>query len=122
MASRSRADIVRSAFGAYRTKDRKVLEDLLSDDFRFTSPYDDRINKSAYFERCWPNSTRIRGHEIETILEQGDTAFVTYLCTTIEGKQFRNTESFRFEGDKIKEVNVYFGASYENGRFVPLKT
>lgn len=121
MPSQSRADIIRRAFGAYRTKDRKVLEELLSDDFRFTSPYDDRIGKASYFERCWPNSTRIRGHELEAIFEQGDAAFVTYLCTTNEGKQFRNTEFFTFEGDKIKEVNVYFGASYESGKFVPQK-
>lgn len=121
MPTKSRADLIRAAFGAYRTKERKALEDLLSDDFRFTSPYDDRIHKTTYFERCWPNSARIRGHELEAIFEQGDQAFVTYLCTTNEGKQFRNTEFFTFGGDKIKEVNVYFGASYENGKFVRQK-
>ena len=37
-------DIVRRYFGAYRMKDRKIVEDLLTDDFSFTSPYDDAID------------------------------------------------------------------------------
>jgi DNA polymerase III alpha subunit (gram-positive type) len=34
------------------------------------------------------------------------------------GKNFRNTEFFGFEGDKIKRIDVYFGATYQNGVFV----
>jgi DNA polymerase III alpha subunit (gram-positive type) len=34
------------------------------------------------------------------------------------GKSFRNTEFFSFEGDKIKRIDVYFGATYQNGVFV----
>jgi hypothetical protein len=43
---------------------------------------------------------------------------VTYQCLAKGGKHFRNTEFFSFEGDKIKRIDVYFGASYENGAFV----
>ena len=35
-----------------------------------------------------------------------------------ERKEFRNTEFFAFDGDRIKSIDVYFGASYENGVFV----
>ena len=35
-----------------------------------------------------------------------------------DGKSFRNTEFFVFAGDKIKSIDVYFGANYENGVFV----
>ena len=31
---------------------------------------------------------------------------------------FRNTEFFSFEGDKIKHIDVYFGATYQDGVFV----
>ena len=31
---------------------------------------------------------------------------------------FRNTEFFVFEGDKVKRIDVYFGAAYDNGAFV----
>ena len=44
-------DLVRRLFGAYQSKDRKVMEELLSDEFTFTSPYDDHIDRTAYFER-----------------------------------------------------------------------
>jgi hypothetical protein len=43
---------------------------------------------------------------------------VTYKCTAKSGKSFRNTEFFSFDGDSIKRIDVYFGATYENGTFV----
>ena len=43
---------------------------------------------------------------------------MTYLCIAKGGKTFRNTEFFVFEGDKVKRIDVYFGAAYENGVFV----
>ena len=114
----SKSDTIRSCFAAFKSKDRKLVEDLLTDDFRFTSPYDDAIDKATYFERCWPNSERIRTHILERIFEQGSEAFVTYKCITNEGKEFRNTEFFTFDGDRIRQINVYFGATYKDGAFV----
>jgi ketosteroid isomerase-like protein len=118
MTARSKAEIVRALFAAYRSNDRKAVEDSFTDDFRFTSPYDDRIDKATYFERCWRNSDWIERHELERILVQGDEAFVTYECVARGGKSFRNTEFFAFAGDKINRIDVYFGASYQNGIFV----
>jgi hypothetical protein len=40
--------IVRKCFAAY-LKNRAALEDLLSEDFVFSSPYDDRIDRKTYF-------------------------------------------------------------------------
>jgi ketosteroid isomerase-like protein len=118
MASTSRADTIRAIFAAYLTDDRKFVEDAFSDDFRFTSPYDDNIDKPTYFERCWSGSDWIERHELERIFVEGDEAFVTYRCVAQGGKTFRNTEFFGFEGDKVKRIDVYFGATYENGTFV----
>ena len=54
MAAASKADIIRAIFAAYHGRTiAKVVEDALTDDFRFTSPYDDSIDKATYFERCW---------------------------------------------------------------------
>jgi ketosteroid isomerase-like protein len=117
MSQANRADTIRAIFAAYLAGDRSYVEDALSDDFRFTSPYDDGIDKPTYFERCWKNSDWIEGHELERIFVQGDEAFVTYLCTAKSGKRFRNTEFFVFAGDKVKRIDVYFGAAYENGVF-----
>ena len=122
MASTSRADTIRAIFAAYLSDDREFVENAFSDDFRFTSPYDDNIDKPAYFERCWKNSGWIERHELERIFVEGDEAFVTYRCVakgdSRDGRTFRNTEFFVFEGNKVKRIDVYFGAAYDNGAFV----
>ena len=110
--------IIRTLFAAYMANDRKAVEDTLTEDFRFTSPYDDRIDRKTYFERCWRDTGWIERHELEKILVEGDEAFVTYKCLVKGGKSFRNTEFFAFADDKIKSIDVYFGASYQNGVFV----
>src|SRR5262249_46475109 len=114
----TKSDIIRNCFAAYQTRDRALIEGLISEDFRFTSPYDDEIDRASYFERCWPNSERIRSFDIERIFEQAEGAFVTYKCVTRDGTEFRNTEFFRFEADQISHVDVYFGASYKGGVFI----
>jgi ketosteroid isomerase-like protein len=118
MSDRNRAENIRAIFAAYLSNDRKAVEDALADDFRFTSPYDDEIDKATYFVRCWRNTDWIERHELERIFVEGDEAFVTYKCIAKGGKNFRNTEFFSFEGDKIKRIDVYFGATYENGVFI----
>ena len=85
------------------------MEELLSDDFTFTSPYDDHIDRTPHFERCWPNSDRIRMHHLERIVQDGDEAFTLSDCETVSGNRFRNTEGLMFEGGKLKAVEVYFG-------------
>jgi ketosteroid isomerase-like protein len=118
MASSNKSDLIRKVFAAYLSNDRKSIEDFLADDFRFTSPYDDEIDKATYFARCWRGSDWIERHELEKILVEGDDAFVTYRCVAKGGKSFRNTELFSFAGDRVKRIDVYFGATYENGAFV----
>ncbi len=116
--SDNKAKIIRALFAAYLSNDRKTVEDALTDDFRFTSPYDDEIDKATYFERCWRDTGWIERHELEKIFVEGDEAFVTYKCLARSGKSFRNTEFFVFEGDKVRRIDVYFGAAYQNGVFV----
>lgn len=118
MTEADRAEAIRAIFAAYLANDRAFVENALSDDFRFTSPYDDGIDKRTYFERCWKNNDWIERHELERIFVEGDGVFVTYRCIAKDGKTFRNTEFFTFDGDKVTRIDVYFGASYENGKFV----
>ncbi|MBV9149802.1 MAG: nuclear transport factor 2 family protein [Candidatus Eremiobacteraeota bacterium] len=118
MSDSTKADKVRALFKAFLSQDREVADRLLSARFTFTSPYDDAIDKSAYFERCWPNSKHLKSHVIEKIFAEGDGAFVLYRATTTDGKEFRNTEFFEFDGEQIRSVNVFFGATYKNGSFV----
>lgn len=110
--------VVRAYFGAYETENREVAENLLADDFTFTSPNDDAIDKATYFERCWPNRDAQRDQTIESIVVEGEKAFVTYRCAMPGGKSFRNTEFLTFSGERIASVNVYFGAAYQDDVFV----
>jgi ketosteroid isomerase-like protein len=118
MPGRDKAEIIRAIFAAYLFNDREVVEDALAGDFRFTSPYDDEIDKATYFARCWRGSDWIERHELEKVVVDGDEAFVTYRCVAKGGRSFRNTECFRFAGDRIKRIDVYFGATYQDGVFV----
>ena len=118
MAAIDRAGCIRAIFEAYLADNRQLVEAALSDDFRFTSPYDDNIDKPTYFERCWKGSGWIARHELEKIVVDGDEVFVTYRCVARDGRAFRNTEFFVFDGDKVKRIDVYFGATYQNGAFV----
>jgi hypothetical protein len=43
---------------------------------------------------------------------------VTYRCVAKGGKSFRNTECHAFAGDRIRRIDVYFGAAYQDGIFV----
>src|ERR1700710_1579820 len=114
----NKSELIGALFAAYRANDRAAVENSFTDDFRFTSPYDDAIDKATYFERCWRNSDWIERHELERIFVEGNEAFVTYRCAAKAGKSFRNTEFFTFDGDKVRRIDVYFGAAYENGAFM----
>jgi hypothetical protein len=107
----STSDLIRKYFSAYENKDRKAVECLLTNDFVFTSPYDYRIDRETYFNRCWPYSEKSPTYGIEKLFEKGNEAFILYDCKTKNGGSSRNTEFFTIEGNKIKEVEVYFGSA-----------
>ena len=109
MRANSTSDLVRRYFSAFQSKDRQAVEDLLADDFTFTSPLDDHISRAKYFERCWPYSELDRVFRIVNLLENGSEAFVRYECELKDHGGFRNTEYFRAEGGRIREICVYFG-------------
>jgi ketosteroid isomerase-like protein len=101
VATQDRLKLVRDCYAAYESGDRRVIEELLSDDFTFYSPPDPGIDRATYFERCWPNSQLIESFEFKRLVEAGDEVVVTFESTKTDGKRFRNTEVLTFEGDKI---------------------
>ncbi len=105
------SDLIRKCFAAFLAKDRKTLEEVLSDDFTFTSPRDDHISKATFFERCLPGSDNFHTHHIENLFVKGNEAFVRYQAELKDGTTFRNTEYYKIEGNKIREVEVYFGSA-----------
>jgi ketosteroid isomerase-like protein len=107
----STSRLIHSYYAAYEGKDRRAIEALLADDFTFCSPLDDHIDRAAYFFKCWPNCAKIRAFHIEKLFAKGNEAFVLYDLEPTAGPNFRNTEFFRTRGNKIREVEVYFGSA-----------
>jgi len=111
--------LVRAFFKAFDERDREATEALLAEEFRFTSPFDDGIDRAAFFEQCWPYGDNHKSHSIERIVPDGDTAFVTYLLTRKDETASRNTEYFAARNGKLTKIDVYFGPNYVDGEFVP---
>lgn len=109
MLSTNNSELVRRCFTAWETGDRATLETLLADNFTFSSPNDDHLSLSQYWEICWANHDAIRAINVMSLVEGEQEAFALYESELKDGKRFMNTEHFQFEGDKIREVNVFFG-------------
>ncbi|CAN5703286.1 hypothetical protein BH24ACT14_BH24ACT14_05780 [soil metagenome] len=53
----SDTDIVRACFAAYLAQDQDTAAQLIAENFVFTSPQDDHIDKAAFLQRCFPPPT-----------------------------------------------------------------
>lgn len=103
--------VARRAFEAYTRRDRPAIEALLADDFRFTSPLDNGLSRTAYMNHCWPAGQDIEQFEFIHLLGAGEKVFVTYEGQRTGGDRFRNTEVLTVRHGKLTEVEVYFGWS-----------
>ncbi|HEY2601412.1 MAG TPA: flavin reductase [Thermoleophilaceae bacterium] len=108
-AARDRIQLARSLYEAFASADRPAVEELLSEDFAFSSPPDPSLDLAGYWQRCWPGAGTLASYDFVRLIEHGDELVVTYECTKADGKRFRNTEVLSFDGDKISRAEVYFG-------------
>ena len=100
---------VRDYYIAFEKKDWNMMEQVLADGFTFTSPLDDHISVKLFRERCWPNAYKIKRIDIDTLVVNGDEAFVISDGWTTDGKLFRNSDHFKLKDGKIKEYECFFG-------------
>ncbi|MDR4307629.1 nuclear transport factor 2 family protein [Chelatococcus sambhunathii] len=119
MTALDRAETVRRLYAAFVADDRTTAESLIAPGFTFSSPYDDALDRDAYFARCWPNGGKIEQITIERLLVEGDAAFVVYKASAPGGRTFRNAEVLTFDGRLVATVEVYFGAERIGGTFSP---
>ena len=103
--------VARACYDAYVKKDRRAIEALVAEDFHFTSPVDNRLDRTTYFKRCWPNSSNIRDFHFLHLVPNNDRVFVTYVGRDTNGHRFQNTEIITVRGKQIVNVEVYFGWS-----------
>jgi hypothetical protein len=101
--------LVRRWFAIWLTADREAAEVVVAEDFHFTSPLDNRLDRKMFFERCWPNSASMGRFDIVRLVTTGQTVMVTYELALKSGKRFRNTEAITVDGDQVHEAEVYFG-------------
>jgi len=103
--------VARAAYDAYVKKDRAAIEALIAENFHFTSPLDNRLEREAYFKYCWPNSENIKRFDFINLVAEGERVFVTYEGHNTDGHVFRNTEVITVSAGQLVEVEVYFGWS-----------
>ncbi len=110
--SAANEEIVRRWYAAWENKDLATFNELLSDDFTFSSAAgDDHISKSTFKTRCWDTQVDFIKHfDLERVSTGADNAFVKYLCHTTNGKAFRNVEDLRIASGKLGSIECYFGA------------
>jgi ketosteroid isomerase-like protein len=106
---------VREMYEAFASGDRAAVEAILSDDFRFSSPADPDLDRTGYFERCWPGSGRGQQFDFVRMVKDGDEVIVTYEMIGGDGTRGRNTEVLTFAGDRIRRAEVYFGWEITSG-------
>jgi ketosteroid isomerase-like protein len=103
-------DVVRASLDAYLAQDRVAVERLLADDFVFTSPQDDHIDKAAFLERCFPTADRFTDHRVLALVSAGDDdVFLLYEYELESGERFRNTEVITVRDGRLVETQVFFG-------------
>jgi ketosteroid isomerase-like protein len=106
----SNVDTVRASMDAYHSQDIEAATRLLAEDFTFTSPQDDHIDKSAYLERCFPTADRFAAYEIVAIVAAGeDSVFLLYEYELRTGERYRNTEYITVRKGQLVETQVFFG-------------
>jgi ketosteroid isomerase-like protein len=99
----------RALYDAVESKDRRVAERLIADDFRFFSPRDNGLDRNKYFEICWPQAERFRDFKLTDAIADGERVFVTYEALLEDGDRFRNAEVLTVRNGRISAVEVYFG-------------
>jgi ketosteroid isomerase-like protein len=105
-------EIIRRWYAAWEKKDLGTFNNLLADNFTFTSAAgDDHISNSTFKTQCWDTQINFIGHfDLESITTGVQDAFVKYLCHTKNGKSFRNVEYLRIKNGKLESIECYFGA------------
>lgn len=106
----SNVDTVRALFASYLAQDRQTAEGLVADEFVFTSPQDDHIDRAAFFERCFPTADRLVSQELRSVVPtEGDDVFVMYEYVLTTGERHRNVEVLTVRGHEVVETQVFFG-------------
>ncbi|TDP95127.1 nuclear transport factor 2 family protein [Labedaea rhizosphaerae] len=106
-------EVVEAVFEAFRSDDPGRVEGLLADEFVFTSPQDDHIDKATFVRKCLPAAGQITNQRTVHLVEAaGGNVFIMYEYTATTGETHRNTECLTVRDGRIVETQVFFGGRY----------
>ena len=101
--------VVRRLRIAFDEQDAATARDLLADDFRFTSPQDDHIDKAAWMRDCFPSAGHLLRSHLSELGAHGDLVFSRYDYTRADGTTWRNMEAAVVRDGRVHAVEVYVG-------------
>ncbi|MES1189789.1 MAG: nuclear transport factor 2 family protein [Steroidobacter sp.] len=106
-------EAIRKYYKSWETRDWHPFDVLLADNFTFTSAAgDDHISKAQFKTRCWDTQVDFVGHfDLKHVFGNGNDALVLYVCTTKNGKTFKNAEYHHLKEGSIEAIECYFGAA-----------
>jgi ketosteroid isomerase-like protein len=106
-------EVALAMFEAYCRQDSRAAEALLADNFTFTSPQDDHIDRSMFMKVCFPTADRFASQQILDVAPAADDGvFVLYEYELESGECFRNAELLTVRSGKLVETQVFFGGEY----------
>lgn len=104
-------------YRAYRDRDRKALQALLTRDFRFISSFGEFDDRDTMLDRIWPHVGRSWATNPK-VIGDGPELVAFYEHETapgVEQPRARMAERIRFEGERIAEIEVFIGRPLEPG-------
>ena len=108
-------ELAKGYYQAYERHDPDWVAARLAPGFTFTSPFDEQIDRDAYFARCWPKEPLHQKFDFVTVTQDGERVTVVYQATLRRPNAvhpdmtFRNAEMMSFENGLLKAVEVFFG-------------
>jgi len=104
-------DVVRDFRAAYEAQDAAAASALMADDFTFTSPQDDHIDKAAWLDTCFPTVDHFAYNRLLQLVDAGDVVLMRYEYGLHDGSRYRNMEATIVREGLIAEIEVYFGGA-----------
>lgn len=96
---------------AYREQDRNLALSLLADNFTFTSPQDDHLNKDTWLARCFPTADHFDAPATTLQIVEADGVVLHRYQYDVDGRTYRNVEATRVRDGLVCQVEVYFGGA-----------
>lgn len=106
----NRFELIKKFYQAFSNVDRSdFVENLLATNFTFSAPLDPILNRSEFFDKCWPEGHGLKDIKYVRVIENADEVVITHEYVKPDGAKGRNTDIITFNGDKIVRLEVYFG-------------